>query len=212
MLDHYAALLPESLATDLRTLSVTELAQRYGFGLLLLVELSGPDSELRKPLERLSQRRARSRVRSKTDTLATIELPMFVTTDSRVEEPDRTELLARLEGRTWFALPLFKRSGRGHANRLNVGRGNDNDVVLRNRSVSSKHAYFETHDDGSLSLTDVGSTNGTRVNGKRLEHDASRWLQPMDHIQFGQVSTFTCVPAVLRSVMRARSPNIGDGD
>ena len=53
--------------------------------------------------------------------------------------------------------------------RMVVGRGADCDVVLGEDSqVSRRHAAFEPQPDGTLVLTDLGSTNGTFVNGHRI--------------------------------------------
>jgi hypothetical protein len=200
-----AALLPESISTELRTLSAAELVRRYELVLFLLVELPRGENALLAPLERLVTTRPKRRARIPTDGLTTLQVPAYPRPKVDPGPEDQTELLARLESRAWFALPLLKRTDEGPQEKLFVGRSDQNDVVLKDRSVSSRHAYFESNEDGSLSLTDVGSTNGTRVNGQSLTQDVSRWLQPMDHIQFGQISTFTCIPAVLRSVIRARS-------
>ncbi|MDA2988906.1 MAG: trypsin-like peptidase domain-containing protein [Actinomycetota bacterium] len=48
------------------------------------------------------------------------------------------------------------------------GRAPDNDVVLDDDTVSSHHATLESTPQG-LSLTDLGSTNGTFVNGTRVQ-------------------------------------------
>src|SRR5256714_1245441 len=50
------------------------------------------------------------------------------------------------------------------AEELTVGRGWDNDVVLPDISVSRRHALLRRHGTGCL-LLDLGSGNGTRVNG-----------------------------------------------
>jgi FHA domain-containing protein len=53
---------------------------------------------------------------------------------------------------------------------LLVGRGSSNDVDLaRDEFASSKHARIEPRRDG-VWLEDVGSTNGTYLNGIRLTH------------------------------------------
>ena len=53
---------------------------------------------------------------------------------------------------------------------LLVGRGSRNDVDLgRDEYASSKHARIEPRRDG-VWLEDVGSTNGTYLNGIRLTH------------------------------------------
>lgn len=51
-------------------------------------------------------------------------------------------------------------------------------------TVSRRHAQL-TRADHSVVLTDLGSTNGTFVNGIRLQGEAT--LKPGDHVQFGSV-------------------------
>jgi pSer/pThr/pTyr-binding forkhead associated (FHA) protein len=50
---------------------------------------------------------------------------------------------------------------------LRIGRATDSDLVLRDGRVSRQHARLHGR-DGVLVLTDLGSTNGTRVNGQRI--------------------------------------------
>jgi hypothetical protein len=196
-------LLPRQLVTELLASSTSALSKRFQSTLLLLVELPGPESELLEPLEQLSRAVPISPDRPPVDALTTLQVPAFSNRDI-VADADRTQLLAQLESRTWFILPLQKRSGIGDLHRISVGRSDGNDVVLREPSVSKYHAHFDRNEDGELAVTDDGSKNGTRVNGQPLAPGVERWVQPMDHIQFGKVPTFTCVPAVLRSVLRAR--------
>ena len=66
---------------------------------------------------------------------------------------------------------------------LTVGRGEQNDVELRGDDfASAEHARFEPRRDG-VWLTDVGSTNGTFVNGARLERP--RKLASGDIVRIG---------------------------
>ena len=53
----------------------------------------------------------------------------------------------------------------GH--RLTLGRHPDNDIVLAHATVSSRHAAI-TPDGAQLVLDDLGSSNGTLVNGQRI--------------------------------------------
>ena len=67
---------------------------------------------------------------------------------------------------------------------LTVGRSGDNDVSLNGDSfASSHHARFEPRRDG-VYVEDVGSTNGTFVNGIRLTHE--RRLVPGDVVRIGE--------------------------
>ena len=63
-----------------------------------------------------------------------------------------------------------------------LGRSKECDVVVDDPSVSRRHAEVHQADDG-IWFVDLGSTNGSEVNGKRV--DRAR-LQPGDTILVGQ--------------------------
>ncbi|HIK60293.1 MAG TPA: FHA domain-containing protein, partial [Planctomycetes bacterium] len=50
----------------------------------------------------------------------------------------------------------------------NLGRGKEADVVIGGKSVSRLHARLEMDSGGRWVLSDLGSSNGTRVEGQRL--------------------------------------------
>lgn len=52
--------------------------------------------------------------------------------------------------------------------RMSVGRADDNNIVIPDGSVSSRHAEI-SFDGSSWVLTDTGSTNGTKVGGQRVD-------------------------------------------
>jgi hypothetical protein len=66
--------------------------------------------------------------------------------------------------------------------RITIGRRPDNDVCLPYPAVSGEHAAVLTILDDSF-LEDLGSTNGTLVNGKRI---AKHFLRDGDEIDVGQ--------------------------
>jgi pSer/pThr/pTyr-binding forkhead associated (FHA) protein len=67
---------------------------------------------------------------------------------------------------------------------LTVGRGGDNDLAIdADEYASARHARFEPRRDG-VYVEDVGSTNGTFVNGIRLTGD--RRLAPGDLVRIGE--------------------------
>ena len=67
---------------------------------------------------------------------------------------------------------------------LTVGRGSDNDLALDgDEYASSRHARFEPRRNG-VYVSDAGSTNGTYVNGIRL--NGERKLVPGDIVRIGQ--------------------------
>ena len=67
---------------------------------------------------------------------------------------------------------------------LTVGRGTNNDLALAgDEYASGRHARFERRRDG-VWLEDIGSTNGTFVNGIRLTRE--RRLAPGDVVRIGE--------------------------
>jgi len=62
-----------------------------------------------------------------------------------------------------------------------VGRALDNDIVLEAGDVSRHHARLE-HGENGFRLTDLGSTNGTKVNGKAIRVNP---VAAGDEISFG---------------------------
>ncbi|MDQ3623046.1 MAG: FHA domain-containing protein [Verrucomicrobiota bacterium] len=69
---------------------------------------------------------------------------------------------------------------------VTVGRVPDNSLHIDNASVSSRHATL-TLVDGDYVLRDIGSTNGTRVNGQALAPETDQRLQDGDRVRFGQI-------------------------
>ena len=61
-----------------------------------------------------------------------------------------------------------------------VGRKEDCDLRLNHKSISKIHCVL-VKTDGLLLLRDLGSTNGTRVNGTRVRRAA---LLPNDKVSF----------------------------
>ena len=54
-----------------------------------------------------------------------------------------------------------------------IGRGSEADLRVRDPGVSRRHVEIRVRphdDDVVVTLVDLGSTNGTRVNGKRIQH------------------------------------------
>ena len=64
-------------------------------------------------------------------------------------------------------------------------REGDNEIVIPDPYCSGRHADL-SFADGKITLTDVGSTNGTLVNGVKLEIDAPRELAEGDEITLGR--------------------------
>ena len=66
-------------------------------------------------------------------------------------------------------------------NRVTIGRSRDCDVTLDDANVSRQHAELR-NEGGGWVVADLGSTNGVKVNGHRVNHQP---LQPGDEITLG---------------------------
>ncbi len=94
---------------------------------------------------------------------------------------------------------ILVRSGQLKGNRLpvrvpviNIGRADYNDLVLPDDSVSSAHAKMQRR-EGVWILTDLNSTNGSFVDGEKVQGEAM--LSPGATLKLGDVSLLFDPPA-----------------
>jgi diguanylate cyclase (GGDEF)-like protein len=66
-----------------------------------------------------------------------------------------------------------------------LGRSADNSIQLPDSSISRYHAFLGADEEGQVRLTDLGSTNGTFVNSRRLPDNTPVRVQDGDRLQFG---------------------------
>jgi predicted component of type VI protein secretion system len=115
-------------------------------------------------------------------------------------------------------LVLFRSDGTAQdikldRDRVTIGRRPDNDVCLPQAVVSGEHAAVVTILDDSF-LEDLGSTNGTLVNGKAV---GKHFLQDRDQIDIGReilvylVDESANVDAPPPRSERAPTPESGEG-
>jgi Protein of unknown function (DUF3662)/FHA domain len=104
---------------------------------------------------------------------------MVYSTAGRVAEP--LEERARSRSHTALLLMGGKRLVVGPAG-ATMGRSRQCDVMVDDPNVSREHAEIRPR-GGSWVLTDLNSTNGSRLNGRRIEH--SEVLKPGDEIELG---------------------------
>jgi transcriptional regulator with GAF, ATPase, and Fis domain len=86
-----------------------------------------------------------------------------------------------------FMLLKVREAGRDEAlrfdkSRITIGRATTNDVCLSDRQASRVHCSLEATELGAVRLQDLGSQNGTFVNGERV---LAADLQPGDVIKVG---------------------------
>ncbi|MBE9032813.1 adenylate/guanylate cyclase domain-containing protein [filamentous cyanobacterium LEGE 11480] len=65
-----------------------------------------------------------------------------------------------------------------------VGRSDDSDFVITDRWISRNHAMLQAMDNGEMYLIDLGSRNGSFVNGRRVGIPVT--LKNGDRLTFGQ--------------------------
>ena len=87
-------------------------------------------------------------------------------------------------GRCYFEIqsPAGSRMAPLEQEQSSIGRLEGSDVVIPDPSVSALHAIIERYGDEWV-LRDLGSTNGTFVNGERIVAD--RRLRPGDEVRIG---------------------------
>jgi hypothetical protein len=104
---------------------------------------------------------------------------MIYSTAGRVAEP----LEERARSRQHSALLLMggKRLVVGPAG-VTLGRSRQSDVMVDDPNVSRTHAEIRPR-GGSWVLSDLGSTNGSRLNGRRIE--GPEVLKPGDEVELG---------------------------
>jgi hypothetical protein len=73
----------------------------------------------------------------------------------------------------------------GHGTSFTIGRTQDSDLRIADLSVSRRHAQLDRGQDGWL-LSDLGSHNGTRVNGWLVREPVP--VRPGDLLQFGSAA------------------------
>jgi pSer/pThr/pTyr-binding forkhead associated (FHA) protein len=87
---------------------------------------------------------------------------------------------------------------------VKIGRAADNDIVLNNeQTVSRHHAELRATDDG-WTICDLGSQNGTHVNGTRLADGIASPLGAYDVVGVGSVT--------IRLIESTLGEGLGDGD
>ena len=70
-----------------------------------------------------------------------------------------------------------------HDGENTIGRSSSNDICVLDKKSSRAHCKLILKDD-TMTLVDLGSTNGVRVNGNQVNYEEQ--VFPTDHIQIGQ--------------------------
>jgi len=89
---------------------------------------------------------------------------------------------------------LVETTGREHVIRPGLNAvGREGDVLFADPRVSRKHAQIKS-ENGVMSIEDIGSTNGTFLNGARLQPGESKAINPGDTVSFGGLELKLSLP------------------
>jgi len=133
----------------------------------------------------------------------------FTADQTRLIKREKKTPLARDLIRAGNQLPVLavRQQQLGPQGQVRVGRSNENDLVIKDDTVSSRHAVLQKNDrTGTYDIHDLASMNGTWVNGSRLVVGKSVVLFDGDVIGFGDTVFLFFYPAGLYDVLKA---NIG---
>lgn len=85
--------------------------------------------------------------------------------------------------------------------RISVGRGGSCDVRIAHRSISKVHAYFCV-DAPALSVIDLDSKNGTRINGEPIAPHLPHRVDIGSRLQLGSVETRVFDSGVMHDLLQ----------
>jgi hypothetical protein len=131
------------------------------------------------------------------------------------EKPSRTlntslpALRQELPPSRYLVFPIRKTERSLIERFYSVGQTRNNDVVVRDVSVSKFHAFFQHDAAGGFVLQDARSTNGTFVNGVRVPAQGEGQpvaLSSGDRVRFGAVELSFLSATEFRALVQAVAP------
>jgi len=104
-----------------------------------------------------------------------VDQPLVTPLRPPAQKGKQLQLVIRYEDREPSVHPLMDQI-------TTIGRRKDNDIVIPFDYISGHHAQFQRLHDGAYQVMDLGSQNGTSINGKKIRKGK---LQPGDILVFG---------------------------
>jgi pSer/pThr/pTyr-binding forkhead associated (FHA) protein len=98
------------------------------------------------------------------------------------------------------ALAVRKKRRGAEADRITLGRERTCDIVVRTPGISKQHACFLPGQP--LRVEDIGSQNGTFVDGKRIPANQPVEVQPGAQLVFGDLVTRLISPTELYALLK----------
>lgn len=196
------ALLPEEVGRAVSTRGRTTFSSEYADTLLLLLRVEEGGEVLNALQAAAGESRTglpARRLDYHTQALDKHAAAALLAAAQRTEHDRAAIVREQLGLGKHYVVPLRKRESadRISHDRVTVGRATNNDIVLRDGSVSKLHAWFSLHEEREFSLADADSTNHTAVNGQRLAPRKLRHLMECDRVEFGAVSGVVCFAETL---------------
>ncbi len=93
----------------------------------------------------------------------------------------------------WSRVPALENTSK-YKSILNIGTNFRNDLVISGAFVSRFHATFKVAKDGKCYLTDLGSKNGTKVNGVKIQPGKEIRVKKGDIVLCGDVDVTEQLP------------------
>ena len=94
----------------------------------------------------------------------------------------------------WSRVPALENTSK-YKSILNIGTNFRNDLVISGAFVSRFHATFKVAKDGKCYLTDLGSKNGTKVNGVKIQPGKEIRVKKGDIVLCGDVDVLLATAA-----------------
>lgn len=167
---------------------------------LLLIALDEAASELAVGLQMQDAQREAAAVASHTVTWLDVPAPLgergsLPRSRTQSERAFADRLPSELLGRPCHLTPIRKRDAASFLQHVSIGRARNHDVVLRHKSVSKFHGWFELHEGGRLFVKDCDSRNHIFVDKRRVTQRQE--VHSGQTVAFGQVECRVCTPASL---------------
>ncbi len=112
------------------------------------------------------------------------------TAPSKSGSPSSTKMVTRLQlyPDKYELVPVQKREESPWQDRILLGRAPNNDIILREPSVSKSHAHFAQESDGTWFIHAKKTVNGTSVDGRPIDAGSTGLIRAGSQLQFGNVN------------------------
>lgn len=117
--------------------------------------------------------------------------PRYVREDTVVSSDDGPAVTGSAESQ--FVHFLQKTGRNSFPNMVTLGRSHNNDLFIPHPSISKLHALLKESREG-YTVTDVGSTNGSFLEGERLVENKAHALSSKASLRFGKVQATFFLP------------------